>query len=346
MVRGLPFNLIDEFRRNLGEPFGEPELFWWHKHGQLRVTEAEAETSLTDREMARAQIIQTDASATDGYLPLDSEPELYLEYSAIGNQSWQGRINRRAGLAEDEIRWALELTRRFGTLKNGPLRDQSFMNSLMLGTTEPSFPTVWDVVSEARSIALVLLGHQFSTQGATETGRKYSNRRAAGINLFADLNEAILSEISEDAAGSGDELRNIVDNFKWGERSVDEYRIYVAADISNIVTQVLSEEKVENLVTSSVNFGEFKAGSVQIEPSWHKKFRVSTLRGALWVQVANHIMNGSAWRDCNNSTCPRGIFRVERPKSKQRYCDQYCKDQQNNRDKYKKNPERYARKKS
>jgi hypothetical protein len=346
MVNELPFNPFKELSRDLGEPFGEPDHFSWLRGGQLLIPELETKASPTDRELARAQIIQTDTIATNAYLPLESEPELYLEYAAVGIRSWRNRVDRAADSTVDEIQWALDLTERFGILKNGPVNSQSFKNSLIFGTTEPTVPSVWDVMSEARSIALVLEGHQFSTQASAEAGKGYSTHRSAAFNLEMDIYESALSETSSKPVDAIQESRERARGYEWGDRSVEEYRIFVASDISSIVNQVLSEERVQTVVASSINFGEFKSGSVLIEPSWLRKFQVNTLRGAIWVQVANHIMSGSTWRKCHNATCDRGLFRVERPKSRQRYCDQYCKDQQNNRDKYKKHPERYARKKS
>lgn len=346
MVNDTGFNPFAQRKADKEEPFGEPEPFVWLRGGRLQLRVLGNKSSNTDRNLALTQIVQMDSGGTEGYSPLDSEPNLYLEFAAVGKKSWQLRESNSGDVTNDEIRWAVELTERFGVLAMGAIGSDSFLNAWKYDTTEDVFPSVWDVISEARAVALILQGHEFSTQGTTDGGRDYSNMREKGFDLDGSLFGAIMAEHELDPSEMVAERQKLAQYYVWSDKSVDEYRIFVASDISRLVNSRLEEEDVQPLVDSSINFGKVIAGKVEIAPVWNRKFHISTLRAAIWVQVANHLLSGSMWRKCQNSTCPRGVFGVERPKSKQRYCDQYCKEQQNNRDKYQKHPERYTRKKS
>jgi hypothetical protein len=346
MVNGTQFNPFGEQKTGKEEPFGEPEPFGWLRGGRLQLREIGNKTSSADRDLAKAQIVQMVSGGTESYLPLDTEPDLYLEFAAIGKKSWQLRKSDTSDAHDEETRWAVELTERFGILSVGAIGSDAFLNAWKYDTTEEVFPSVWDVISEARAVALILQGHQFSTEGNAEAGREYSYLREKGFDLDGSFFGAIMAEHELDPTEMVSGRKKLAQHYVWSDKSIDQYRMFVASDIAGLVNMRLQEEDVQPLVGSSINFGAVVSGSVQIAPVWNRKFHISTLRAAIWVQVANHLLSGAMWRKCQNSACRRGVFGVERPKSKQRYCDQYCKEQQNNRDKYHKHPERYARKKS
>ena len=343
MVNQDLFNLFHQSQRHYSELFGEPENFLWSRTRGLNTSELLTGASLSDLEMARLQILEDENSVSEAYPPLESEPEMYLSFAGVGRESWLIRESQSEDVSRDEIRWSLGLTLRFGLLKQGAVSKHSFLNNLLFGDDDQVFPTVWDVMAEARMVFLVLEGHQFAKQGTPEIGQRYSSRRYKGFELDGQLFESIIEDKGGDPRDSAKSSREIGRMLEWGSNTLDQYKLRVAADIADLVNDHLEEEDVRSRVATSAEIHLPAPGKPEVSPYWTRKHTVNSLRGAIWVQVANHILNGSDLRKCENQICERGLFRVERSTSKQRYCDQSCKDSQNNRDKYKKRSKKNVR---
>jgi len=273
---------------------------------------------------------------------MESKPDPYLEFDALGRRVWQLRNQGQSGSVadyEEEIGLAVDFTRRFGYLKHGPLREDPFVNQALYGSTAKVLPSVLDVTTEARLVELVLLGHRFATEGLVSLGRRFNRLRATVIREEADLYESLIGGRESEGVEA---LRKQADAIEHDKRSTELQKITVAADIAGLINDRLKSENTHSTIVAGINVNS-GSGSA-LESMWGRKYELANLRAVIWAQVADHVLSGSTWRECQNTACERGLFRVDRPKSSQRYCDDKCKEQQNNRDKYRKHPERYGRK--
>ena len=337
-----PFEVV---RRDFNAVLGGPERFVWIRHGQVGTTGAWNDAGLDHPGLTGVQVHPEHLSLVDGYLPLETEPEMYIEFAATGLRAWRNREQKQDGQMSEEIGWAVDLTERFGSLRHGSLHAIPPVADSPAGApSPPSFPSAWDVISDARSVALVLLGHRFATEGSPGLGLQYSAHRSMAINLEADLLESTPAGESGEAHERASRRRELILGVEQGDRSVDDYRLLVADDISKLVNRRLDEEGVESVITGPLHRSALESQRMPRHPLWERTYRLDTLRGAIWAQVADHVLSGAAWRECQNPSCERGIFSVDRPKSARRYCNDRCKEQENNRQKYLKHPERYARK--
>ena len=190
MVNQDLFDLFHQSQSHHRERFGEPENFLWSRTRELNTSEPLTGASLSDLEMARLQILEEENSVSEAYPPLESEPEMYLYFAGVGRESWRIRESQKEDISYDEIRWSFGLTVKFGLLKHGAVSRHSFLNNLLFGDDDQVFPTVWDVIADARMVSLVLQGHQFAKQGTPELGKSYSSRRYKGFELAGQLFES------------------------------------------------------------------------------------------------------------------------------------------------------------
>jgi hypothetical protein len=323
---------------------GESEPFIWVRRSGVEPEEVLPVAPSDPRYLARFQLVSPDGSIPEGYSPMESEPDLYLEFAALGRRVWQLRDLRQPESAADhqeEISLAVDFTNRFGHLKHGPLTNEPFVNQALYGHTGNVLPSVLDVITEARYVDLVLLGQRFATEGLVSLGETYFDRRTAGIREYADLAESLTGDYPNDGMAV---LRKQAEDIEQETRSTDSQKIRVATDIAGLIDERLKSENAHSTITAGINFSVNRGSDPTMEMMWRRQYELANLRAAIWAQVANHVLSGSTWRECRNTACERGLFRIDRPKSSQRYCDDRCKDQQNNRDKYRKHPERYGRK--
>jgi hypothetical protein len=321
------------------EEFGSPDLFVWSRNSNAITNESIDEGFANDIVLAGLTINLGTIVGTNAYIPLQSEPDMYLEFASFGNRSVQLRGQVKETDLATEVGWAIELVRRYGVLGFEPLSEVSeFLQFQELGKRYG--PTVLDVILETQIISLVLLAHQFANEGGQELAHQVADRQTLVYNIDAKLidscNKYEGSKIEPIAS------RDFWDEFQRSRISVDEYRYVVADYVSTLISNRLTAEGV----TSGIGRSAIQKHKIESHISWETNYVVDSLRGAIWVQVANHVLGGSSIRRCRNTTCSRGLFRTDNPNSSRRYCDDKCKEQQNNRVKYKKHPERYSRKKS
>jgi hypothetical protein len=335
---------VDDLGSLLNKRDDNSARFIWFRGGRPTLETTAETTQLDDLGLASGVIGPSELGDVEMYQPLKSELDLYLEYFSIGNRSWQLRENGLEDFRNDEMKWATELIDRFGTLKLTPIDDADpFVNGLKQRFVEIGIPTVWDTLAEARDVSIVLLGHQFTLDGAEDKAAKYSARKSLSAQLSSNLLQS-MSGLNDheilDYTPTPAQTDQVIG------QSVDVLRKDVATEISEIVTNKLNQERVRSVITCSFRSVNPESQNSQSEPVWSQEFRVSSLRGALWVQISKHIISESHWRNCRNTSCPRGLFRLPSPKSKKKYCDKRCKQQENNRQKYIKHPEWWARKKN
>ena len=110
-------------------------------------------------------------------------------------------------------------------------------------------------------------------------------------------------------------------------------------ELSRIVSLRLRQEQVSTALIHNSTYGN-DSSSLVLKPRWLRGSGVVTLRGALWIQILEHVSSNSRIRKCRNSTCPNDYFTIERTASLRVYCNNKCKEQENNRTKYRSRMER------
>ena len=179
---------VDDLGSLLNKRDDNSARFIWFRGGRPTLETTAETTQLDDLGLASGVIGPSELGDVEMYQPLKSELDLYLEYFSIGNRSWQLRENGLEDFRNDEMKWATELIDRFGTLKLTPIDDADpFVNGLKQRFVEIGIPTVWDTLAEARDVSIVLLGHQFTLDGAEDKAAKYSARKSLSAQLSSNL---------------------------------------------------------------------------------------------------------------------------------------------------------------
>ena len=268
------------------------------------------------------------------FQPLLSEPNMYLDFSRIGEISWKLRQEGKTGIPAKEIKLVEELVEKYGTLDlAGIERDDSFLSSFMSSFTGVELPTVWDTIDEARSVSLLLLAHQYALTGSPDLKSRYASRRKLYIDMTAELIDTLFK--SEHGKTPGE----IDPKFERKPVSIEDLGINrqsATAAITATVNRHLMTENVRSTISSRFLQTSNKSTAASVEPGWTKEFQTNSLRGALWIQVSDHIVSGANWRECANESCTKVLFRVDRPASTKKYCTDECRDQVNNQKYYNK----------
>lgn len=268
------------------------------------------------------------------YQPLRSEPNMYLDFSKIGDISWKLREEGKSGIPAKEIKLVEGLVEKYGTLDlAGIERDDSFLSSFMSSFTDVELPTVWDTIDEARSVNLLLLAHNYALTGLPDLKNRYASRRKLYIDMTAELIDALFKSEHGKAPS---EIDPKLERKPVSVADLGINRQSATAAITATVNRHLMTENVQSTISSRFLQTGSKSTSASVEPGWTKEFQTNSLRGALWIQVSNHIVSGANWRECANESCTRDLFRVDRPTSTKKYCTDECRDQVNNRKYYNK----------
>ena len=198
---------------------------------------------------------------------------------------------------------------------------------------EIDLPTVWDVIDEARSVNLIMLAQQYALMGSPDPKEMYGTRRESSLRINSELINSLFRIRHGQTPGEVDPL------LEYKPQSIADLGINRESAVAVITAGVnnhLKTEKVQSTISSRLLPTNSRSTAASVEPVWNKEFQTNSLRGALWIQVSDHIVSGANWRACENVSCTKVRFRVDRATSTQKYCSDGCRINVNNRKYYKK----------
>jgi len=323
----------DLIHSSLQDRRDQSQQFMWFRKGLPVLSTPTSQRSPGDAGLTEMVIGPSDVDQVEIYQPLLTEPGMYLAFSEIGEKSWQLRQSKDADIQVAETAMAQELVEKFGTLNlSGVERNDPFVTSFMSDFSEIDLPTVWDVLDEARSVNLIMLAHKYALTGSSDPKEMYGTHRESSFRINSELIGSLYKIRQGQTPGEVDPLpehkpQSIADLGINRESAADA--------ITATVNRHLMTENVRSTISSRFLPISGKSPAVSVEPGWTKEFQTNSLRGALWIQVSNHIVSGANWRECANESCTN-LFRVDRPTSTKKYCTDECRDQVNNRKYYNK----------
>ena len=281
----------EEFRRRLSLLAGPPsEAQLWRGESWDRWTDEEG-TSLLGRTCLR----RVGTSNRTSYDPLRDAPEAFLVHARFGDQVWENGMTWNQKLFDETLR----IHERYGPLD-----------------PKGELASVEDYWWMMRWLSLAVLGYRSLSDQGRQLRRQVVERISEDLsftirwlNLHPDLTENFDKEMSDRADSRARDWHDYGETLDVAED--DTYYRRVGSWLNDKINLQLSR------VETHVRFSP--------PNSWLPSYRVVTLEGALWSQLANVVLDGSAIKRCKNPGCAvEPLFSTPNPRKD--YCSSKCKE--------------------
>ena len=324
-------------------------------------------------------LLGVDPSDHETYSQSLSDTNLLLEYSKAGRASLENFQKPTATRITLDVKLASDLVSKLGPLKIGPIDedfrpDDKFFQEIKHGKFKPEWkevwnqifnsgiaheqmpdeelwhsrtgwyqgfrppwPSAWDTIREACLVNTILDGHEALSNGDEKSSEIFMTKLLAIPEMGNDMFDELYLRLFGDSAQEIKRDAKPADSL--GDRPTILSLDTANRELSRIVSLRLRQEQVTTALIHNSTYGHDTSSSV-LKPRWLKGSGVVTLRGALWIQILEHVSSNSRIRKCRNPTCPNDYFTIERTASLRVYCNDKCKEQENNRKKYRSRMER------